>query len=223
MVDFNEFRPPAVFTPLERAPVILRSKDSPQQDAGVDCGAPPQTVAFGHREIAAVYLLLTAAALLPLFLVDVVPLANMPNHMARIRILAEFGQDPSLAANYRLNWALQPNLAVDLLLTPLAGLVPPLELGRLFTAFAMLVLIGGTLALHRVLHGRVGLWPAALFLFVFNHVLIWGFLNFLLGLGLALWLFAAWIATQGRGGWARIALFGVAGAGMFFVHRKSVV
>lgn len=196
--------------------VLQLSQVSTARSPGLAAGA------VGRREIAAVYLLLTAAALLPLFVVDVVPLANMPNHMARIRILAEFGQDPSLAANYMLNWGLQPNLAVDLLLTPLAGLVPPLELGRWFTALSMLVLIGGTLALHRVLHRRLGLWPMTLFLFIFNHVLIWGFLNFLLGLGLALWLVAAWIATQGRGGWARIALFGAAGAAMFFVHLMAL-
>ncbi|MDH3231444.1 MAG: hypothetical protein OEN55_16765 [Alphaproteobacteria bacterium] len=177
---------------------------------------------FGRREIVAMYGLLIALALLPLFLVDVVPLANMPNHMARVRILAEIGHDPALAMHYRLNWALQPNLALDLLLTPLAGIVQPLELGRWLTALTMLVLIGGTLALHRALHGRVGLWPLALFLFLYNHVLIWGFLNFLLGLGLALWLFAAWIATQARAGWARTLLFGAAAIALFFTHLMAL-
>jgi hypothetical protein len=198
------------------------NKDSllrPNSAVGNGSEATPEP---GGRGIVAIYVLLTAAALLPLFLVDVVPLANMPNHMARVRILAEIGQDPALAMNYRLNWALQPNLALDLLLTPLAGIVPPLELGRWFTALTMLVLIGGTLALHRVLHGRLGLWPLALFLFLYNHVLAWGFLNFLLGLGLALWLFAAWIATQGRAGWTRTLLFGAAGVALFFVHLMAL-
>jgi hypothetical protein len=198
------------------------SKDSlPVQNsaAGDPSGVAPE---FGRRGTAAIYVLLTAVALLPVFLVDVVPLANMPNHMARVRILAEIGQDPALAMHYRLNWALQPNLALDLLLTPLAGIAQPLELGRWFTALTMLVLIGGTLALHRALHGRIGLWPLALFLFLYNHVLIWGFLNFLLGLGLALWLFAAWVATQGRAGWTRTLLFAAAGVALFFVHLMAL-
>ncbi|UCH74562.1 MAG: hypothetical protein JSU82_01515 [Rhodospirillales bacterium] len=178
--------------------------------------------AIDRRGIAAIYVALTIAALVPLFLVDVVPLANMPNHMARVRILAEIAQDPVLALNYRLNWGLQPNLALDLLLTPLAGVLPPLELGRWFTALTMLVLIGGTLALHRTLHGQIGLWPTALFLFLYNHVLAWGFLNFLLGLGLAMWLFAAWIATEERAGWRRSAAFGAAGLVMFFAHLMAL-
>jgi hypothetical protein len=174
------------------------------------------------RLLLAIYAGLTIAALLPLFLVDAVPLANMPNHMARVRILAEIGQDPALAMHYRLNWGLHPNLALDLLLTPLASLVPPLELGRWFTALTMLALIGGTLALHRVLTGRVGLWPIALFLFLYNHVLIWGFLNFLFGLALALWLLAGWIASRDRAGWPRTLLFGLAGVGVFFIHLMAL-
>lgn len=194
----------------------LRQQDSAVADARMEGSE------FGWRGTAAVYVLLAGAALLPLFLVDVVPLANLPNHMARVRILAEIGNDPALALHYRLNWGLQPNLALDLLLTPLAGIVPPLELGRWFTVLTMLVLIGGTLALHRVLHDGIGLWPLALFLFVYNHVLEWGFLNFLLGLGLALWLFAAWIATSSRAGWTRIALFGAACVALFVVHLMTL-
>lgn len=190
------------------------SEQQPGSAAGPSFDSP--------RAVAVFYALLTAAALLPLFLVDVVPLANMPNHMARIRALAEIGQDPSLALHYRLNWGLQPNLAVDLLLTPLAGFVPVLELGRWFTILTVLVMIGGVLALHRALHGSVGLWPLALFLFVYNHVLAWGFLNFLFGLGLALWLFAAWVATRDHAGWRRTVLFGVAGIAMFFVHLMAL-
>lgn len=177
---------------------------------------------LSNRALLAVFAVLMLAAAVPLFLVDVVPLANMPNHMARIRILAEIGQDPALAENYRLNWGLQPNLAVDLLLTPLAGFVAPLELGRWFTLLCMLTLAGGTLAAYRAINGRLDLWPTALFLFMFNHVLIWGFLNFLFGLGLGLVGFAAWIATAGRAGWRRTALFAIGGIAMFFVHLMAL-
>lgn len=196
--------------------------DSLPRLTGTAGDVPADAAVPGRRAIITLYALLTAAALLPLFLADVVPLANMPNHMARVRILAEIGHDPLLAMNYQLNWGLQPNLALDLLLTPLAAWVPPLELGRWFTVLAMLVLVGGTLALHRALHGRIGLWPAALFLFVYNHVLIWGFLNFLLGLGLALWLFAAWIATDTRAGAPRTLLFAIACIVLFFVHLMAL-
>jgi len=181
-------------------------------------GGPP----LGGRALIALFAALMLAALAPLFLVVVVPLANMPNHMARIRILAEIGQDPALAGIYRLNWGLQPNLAVDLLLTPLAGLFDPLELGRWFTVLCMVTLAGGTLAAYRAVNGRLDFWPAALFLFLYNHVLIWGFLNFLFGLGLGLLGFAAWVATADRAGWRRTLLFGLCGIAMFFIHLMAL-
>ena len=174
------------------------------------------------RELLGLFAGLMLASLVPLFLVDVVPLANMPNHMARIRILAEIGQDPALASIYRLNWGLQPNLAVDLLLTPLAGFIDPLELGRWFAVLCMVTLAGGTLAAYRAINGRLDFWPAALFIFMYNHVLIWGFLNFLFGLGLGLLGFAAWVATADRAGWRRTVLFGVGGIAMFFVHLMAL-
>ncbi|MDH5798974.1 MAG: hypothetical protein OEZ19_10445 [Paracoccaceae bacterium] len=175
-----------------------------------------------QRVLLALFAVLTLAALVPLFVVDVVPLANMPNHMARMRILAEIGQDPALAQNYRLNWGLQPNLGMDLVLSPLAGIVAPLELGRWFTALCMVMLAGGTVAIYRALNGRLDIWPAALFLFMFNHVLIWGFLNFLSGLGLALLGFAAWIRSADRPGWRRTALFSLLAITLFFAHLMAL-
>jgi hypothetical protein len=196
---------------------MLQSKDR-QEIRQTAATSPP----LSNRALLMVFAALLLAAIAPLFLVDVVPLANMPNHMARIRILSEIGQDPALAANYRLNWGLQPNLAVDLLLAPLAGFIDPLELGRWFTVLCMLTLAGGTFAAYRAINGRLDFWPAALFLFIYNHVLIWGFLNFLFGLGLALAGFAAWVATSDRPGWRRTALFALGGIVMFFVHLMAL-
>lgn len=177
-----------------------------------------ERIAIGGWTVAAAYAALTIAVLLPILSVDVVPLANLPNHMARIHILAQIDTNPALAQHYRVNWAMQPNLAVDVLLTPLARVVSPLELGRWFTVLTVLTTISGVLVLHRVLYGRVGLWPAAIFLFIYNHVLIWGFFNFLFGAGLALWMFAGWLATADRAGRWRALFFGVACLTMFFVH-----
>jgi len=185
-------------------------------------GTSDAVTAITGRRLAAVYAVLVAAVLFPMFAVEVVPLADLPNHMARIHVLAHIDEDPALAAHYRVNWAMQPNLAVDLLLRPLAEQFPALELGRWFAALTVLTLVGGTLALHRVLHGRLGLWPAAALLFVYNHALIWGFLNFLFGVGVALGLLAAWIATDGRAGWRRIVAFSLACIGLYFVHLMSL-
>lgn len=172
--------------------------------------------------LALIYGVLSLGALYPLFRVDIVPLVDFANHMARMHVLADIADDPVLQSNYRLAWGLKPNLAIDVLLPPLTRIIPLFDLGRLFVALSMLILVAGTAALHRALHGKVGLWPAVTFLFLYNQVLIMGLLNFLLGLGLCLCAFAAWIALRPRPATMRIPLFTLIAVGLFFTHMLAL-
>ena len=52
--------------------------------------------------------------LAPLTLVDMPPLMDYPNHLARMYALAFSGQDPVLARFFAPHWAIIPNLALDL-------------------------------------------------------------------------------------------------------------
>jgi hypothetical protein len=143
----------------------------------------------------AVYVGLCGFTLLPLFLVSIPPLVDYPNHLARMSILLGVGDDPTSAANYQPHWRLLPNLAMDLIVPPLAHLLSLESAGWLFVAATMILLVIGTLMLHRVLHGRVGLWPLCSLLFLYNAVLSWGFLNYLFALSITLLGFSGWIAT----------------------------
>ena len=55
----------------------------------------------------AAYGILMGAALAPLFLVEIVPVAGFTNHMARVHVLANHGQDPLLQQAYRIDWAIK--------------------------------------------------------------------------------------------------------------------
>lgn len=181
--------------------------------------SPPKAPARGRPWAPAlVYLLLTLAALYPVFSVTVPPLVDYPNHLARAHILAEIADQPLLRERYAVGWAVVPNLAMDLIVPPLAAVMSVFDAGRVFVAATLLMLVAGTLALHRVLHGRVGWWPAAVYLLLYNHVLAWGFLNYLFGVGLFLLTFAAWIACERWPPWARLAVFSLASSLLFFCH-----
>jgi len=177
-----------------------------------------ETAAAPRRFLLPIYLILGAAVLLPLALVGVPALVDYPNHLARLHIIANIGSDAALAANYQVVWAALPNLAMDIVSWPFLGLLPVETLGLLFTALTMVLLAAGTLALHRALHGDIGLWPAAAWLFLYNHLLIMGFLNYLFAVGLALLMFAGWIASEGRPAWIRWLLFPAALIGLYFSH-----
>jgi hypothetical protein len=168
--------------------------------------------------VLAAYLVLGALTLSPLLWAAVPPLVDYPDHLARMWVLLHARDIPALASNYVVDWRLLPNLAMDLVLPALAQFMPLEYAGRLFIALTMLSLVLGTAALHKALHGRVGLWPLASLLFVYNSVLYWGFVGFLFTLGLALLTFSAWVASAHWGTIRRVMVFSFAASLLLVFH-----
>ncbi len=143
------------------------------------------------------HLLLGLVVMLPFAATSVLPLLDYPNHLARMGVLAAHGGDPAFNAMYRVHWALFPNLAMDLIVPQLAAIMPLGAAGSLFAAAAALLCVSGTIALHRALF-RPAIWPYVSALTAYNFVLTNGFLNYLFGLGVALWATAGWIRLTPR-------------------------
>lgn len=160
------------------------------------------------------YLVGAGLALWPLLSASIPPLIDYPSHLARMAILAA----PGASENYVVHWRLVPNLAMDLIVPPLSHLIGLEPAGRVFIALLLLQLIGATAWLHRLLHGRVGLWPLISILCLYNIVLYYGFLNYLFGLGTALLVFGGWIRSAAWPIWPRLLLFAVLAAIVFVLH-----
>jgi hypothetical protein len=174
--------------------------------------------AVPQRLIALAYVLLTAIALYPIFSVAVPPLVDYPVHLARLHVLTAIDKVPLLSERYAVDWNILPNLAMDIVVFGLAKFLPVADALRLFVASSLILIIAGTLALHRVLYGRIGLIPGVVFLMLYNHILIFGFINYLFGVGLYLLAFAGWIATPRWPAWRRLLLFSAASVALFFAH-----
>lgn len=143
--------------------------------------------------------LVFGACLLPLLAAPVLPLIDFYNHIARYHVLATIGADPVLAANYVARWQLVPNLGLDVIGAALARWVPALTLGKVVVVLIFAVQFTGALALHRALGGTDRRLAALLVApLLFSFILNWGFSNFLLGLGLALWGLAWWVRMRDR-------------------------
>jgi hypothetical protein len=161
-------------------------------------------------------------ALLPFALCSPLPLADYPNHMARMHILANIGNSADLARYYALDWGFVPNLAMDVLVPPLIPLMSAESATMLFTAFTLFLMASGAIVLHRVLYGRFNLVPFAVFLLLYNRQFIWGFLNYLFSVGLALWLFAAHVYFRDRmNAFARILMFSVLAVILLVSHLHA--
>ena len=159
--------------------------------------------------------------LAPLLVVDVPPLVDYPNHLARAFILASLPQDPFLSRFYMLHWAIIPNLALDLLAPPLMHLLPVHVVGRLLIALAVMLPVLGTVAYNTALGGRW--WSLGVGLVAYNSCLLYGFLNFSVSLGLALLLAAGWLRWREDRPVFAIALAIIGAPALLICHLMGLV
>ncbi len=168
------------------------------------------------------YMLLAGLALigllLPLFVVEIPPILDYPNHLARIWLLSTYGRDPILSRMYAPDWHLIPNLAIDVVVPLLLRVFPLYVAGRVALAMTLLLPVTGTIVLHRAIHRRLSAWPLASCLIAYNVVFLLGFMNFLLGLGVALLTAAAWTALRPRRPLIATMALSIGAAAVFFCH-----
>jgi hypothetical protein len=168
--------------------------------------------------LCAFYAALLAIAVVPVFSFGILPLGDMPNHLARAFIINHLASDADLQRYSAIEWRFFSFQSTDFIL-PLLTKVFGLELGaRLFVTATFALLIGGTAALHRAWFGRVGLWPAGCVVFLYSFPFALGQISFLFTTGLSLLLFAAWNATIERHGIVKVALFSAASFALLLCH-----
>src|SRR5271155_4230274 len=177
-------------------PVILRSSLSERLE--------------GRNGVFIAFFVLLAIVSLPLFSTVLPPLVDYPNHLARLHLIAEGGNQ-----FYAVRWAPLPDLAADLVVPVLAQVMPLALAGKLFLVLTFALIAGGTVWLNRVATGCWRLWPLLAFLLLYDRILLWGFINYLFGLGLAICGLALWLSLDERPGWRGLAS-SLVGLGCFF-------
>ena len=152
-------------------------------------------------------------AAVPLFSTVLPPLFDYPNHLARMHLLAEGGNQ-----FYAVHWEPLPNLAQDLIVPPLARLMPLDIASKLFLVAIFGLIAGGTIWLNRVATGVWRLWPLLAFLLLYNRMFLWGFLNYLFGIGVALAGAALWLALERERWWLRILASSLVALACYLSH-----
>jgi hypothetical protein len=194
-------------------PLAARPARAPERDVIVPfAGAVPRWLAATLAGLA------LALALVPLAVVAIPPLTDYPFHTARIVILQHWHDWPGLRTFYELRSFLLPNVAMDALLLAAVQVLPIDLAGRAFVALTMAAMLSGTLALHWSLHRRFSPWPLVAALFLHNWILVFGFFNYLFGLGLMLWGLALWLALAERPPWQRLVVGSAVAIVIYFAH-----
>ena len=166
---------------------------------------------------------LLALASLPVILAPLPPLFDYPNHLARMYLLIHQPGSEVLQRFYEIRWRPLPNLAMDLVVPLLARVMPLAWAGKAFILACFALLAGGAAALQRAATGRWSAWPLFAFLFLYSRVFLWGFLNYLFGIGLALVALALWIALGERIAILRVAIAAGFALALFFAHLMACV
>jgi hypothetical protein len=181
-------------------------------------GPPVETPAgwWNSRWFLILMVLLTAV---PLLYPTIPPLTDLPEHMGRYRIQLSSPDDPLLRDYFSFHWAFIANLGFDLLIVPLSA-VFGIQLGVKLIVIALVMLTAsGILWTAHEAHGRVP--PPVLFALplAYSFPFVWGFLNFLLSMALALNAYALWLRLGRQQRWKlRHALFVLIGLVLTVAH-----
>ena len=159
---------------------------------------------------------------LPLLFIRILPAVDYPDHLARIYILAQGMSLPGYANFYQPHWAFLPNLAFDLVMVPLAKIMPVELAGRLFVCGVFALTIYGGAKVNKALTGKwtwLALIPALL---LYNRILAYGFLNYLCGLSLLLVAFGFHIEHRNSATWKRLLIEALFLCGLFACHLVAM-
>ncbi len=143
----------------------------------------------------------------PFAAVRVPGLGDTLNHLARMHILATIDTSPDLQRYYVVHWWPVPYLAMDAVVPVLARVMPIYAAAKVFVVACVLMPFLGAMSLHFAVYRRFSLVPAAALLLGANYLVALGFLNYVFMAGLAVMVFAGWIATASWPRLLRLALF----------------
>ncbi|MXP62855.1 hypothetical protein E0493_05760 [Roseomonas sp. M0104] len=154
------------------------------------------------------------ALALPVLTTPIPPLLDYPNHLARLWLEAGGAAEPPFDRIYAVDLAsVRTNIGIDLLAAWVGPLLPIERFGQLLVLAAVVLPPLGAALLNRAVFRGSHWWQVGFPLLAWNWTLIAGFLNFQIGLGLALLAAAADAALSRRAG----------PAGMFLLRAAFAV
>ena len=177
---------------------------------------------FKTSTIAILFVALLAIASIPVVTHLLPPLSDYLNHLGRTYVINNINSDSNFARFYFTKWQVLPNLMIDVAMLALNPFMNSYHAGQVFTIAAFALIISGTLALNRALYGHWSAVPLVGLPLLYNGVLLVGVMNYVFGIGLALWALTAWIALRERSWPWRIAVSTVFAVALFLCHLYTV-
>ena len=178
---------------------------------------------FSGGQIVVLFAAFTLLISIPIWTHPLPPLSDYVNHLARMQVLATLDKNPRLAEFYQINWQVIPNLTMDFIVPWLARAGLNIYVaGQIYMVAMFALIMSGSLALNRALIGRWSTTPLFAFPLLYNYVFLVGLMNYLFGIGIALWAMAGWVALRDRPWPWRYLLSAASVPLLFFCHLSAL-
>ena len=192
------------------------NSSSPTADGWMPVAERRSDGAVSQKLILATYLILCFISIIPFVAIAHPPIVDFANHAARLD-LACHRNDPAVAAMYRYQLGIIPNLAADLVNFPLCGAVGPTAVLKGVTAGSLLLIYFSGWLIQRKLFGRANAFLFLLPALAFNIVTTMGYINFLAGVAVVCLMVALAIGREKE--FRTMLLIGnIGGLVLFFCH-----
>jgi hypothetical protein len=175
----------------------------------------------GHSQSAYRQYLLPALILLlvlwPLIPITFPPFVDYYSHLARAHITSNID---GFSEFYEINGTTPPNVSHDFIIRAFLRIVPIEMAGWLYLICVMVVQATGIWVLGGKLQGQqsVPLGPIIGCGILYNSMLTMGYLSYLFGLGLMLWMIWLWMRVRERSWWITLAIGSGATVLLYFTH-----
>ena len=183
---------------------------------------PRRSSDFTGLQTAVLFAALGLVAVIPIITHPLPPLSDYVNHLARTYVIATSGHDPDLSRFYGIEWQIVPNLVIDLVVPVLARAMTIYHAGQLFTIATFMLILSGTVMFNRALFRSWSVLPLLAFPLLYNHVFLVGVMNYVFGIGVALWGLAAWVFLRDRLWIVRLLVSAGFVLALFFCHLFAV-
>ena len=186
--------------------------------------SPPRfrTAEFSPPQIAVLFAAMILLISIPIWTHPLPPLSDYVNHLPRMHVMATLAKNPQLAGFYNVHWQVIPNLTMDMIVPLLARVMNIYLAGQVFIVLMFALIISGTLALNRALIGRWSALPLFAFPLLYNYIFLVGLMNYIFGIGVALWALASWIAVRQRSWPIRLTVSTACVIVLFFCHLSAL-
>jgi hypothetical protein len=157
----------------------------------------------------------------PIWIVKYPGLIDYHNHLVGCYILAHYSENPFFQQHYAVVHEPIPNLAMELIVAPLARILDYRVAGKIFLELTLLVWAMGCHFLCRSIQGTNHWLAIAGILSFYSSSMLWGFVNYQFGLGVFLLGFAYWYSHREKPTAGNILVFGIFAIVAYLAHLTS--